>query len=252
MSSVTVGLLVAACIFAGGMVGMFLHRILPETHLTRETQDVIRLGTGMLSVLASLVLGLLIATAKSSYDTTNQAVRQYAAELALLNETLRDYGGDAARPRDLLRQHIELLLHDIWPADGAAPNLSDERAATLMEHVREQVRALQPVDDGQKWLRDQALSINVELLRERWLLIGEQGPSVSPVILLVLVSWITVIFVSFGLNAPRNTTVAAALLICSLAIGGSVFLIMEMDRPLSGIMQISSLPLRNVLTHMNW
>ena len=252
MSAVAVGLLVAACVFAGSVAGMFLHRILPQTHVTKETQDVIRLGTGMLSVLASLVLGLLIATAKSSYDTTNQAVRQYAAELELLNETLRDYGGDAARPRDLLRQHIETLLHDIWPSNGGAPDLNDQRASVLMEHVREQIRALHPVDDGQKWLRDQALSINIELLRERWLLIGEQEPSVSPVVLVVLVSWITVIFVSFGLNAPRNATVAAAFLICSLAIGGSVFLIMEMDRPLNGIMQISSWPLRNVLTQMNW
>lgn len=252
MSSIIIGLVVAACVFAGGLAGMFLHRLLPETHLTRETQDVIRLGTGMLSVLASLVLGLLIATAKSSYDTTNQAVRQYAAELALLNETLRDYGGDAARPRDVLRQHVEALLHDIWPSNGGAPDLNDETASTLMEHVREQVRALRPVDDGQKWLRDQALSINVELLRERWLLIGEQGPSVSPVVLVVLVSWITVIFVSFGLNAPRNGTITVAFLICSLAIGGSVFLIQEMDRPLTGTMQISSWPLRNVLAHMNW
>jgi hypothetical protein len=252
MSSITVALLVAACVFAGGVAGMFLHRLLPEKHLTKETQDVIRLGTGMLSVLASLVLGLLIATAKSSYDTTNQAVRQYAAELALLNETLRDYGGVAGKPRDLLRQHVETLLHDIWPSNGGAPNLNDETAATLMEHVREQVRALHPVDAGQTWLRDQALLINDELLRERWLLIGEQGPSVSPIVLVVLVSWITAIFVSFGLNAPRNGTVAGAFLICSLAIGGSVFLIQEMDRPLTSTMQISSWPLQNVLAHMNW
>jgi hypothetical protein len=252
MDSITAGLLVSLCIFAGGVGGLYLHRVVPASHLTRETQEVVRLGIGMISVLSSLVLGLLIATAKGSYDTTDHAVRTYAAELALLNETLRDYGGDAGVPRDLLRQYTERLLRDIWPAQGKAANLSDEKAGKLMEHVREQIRALRPVDDGQRWLRDQALTINVELLRERWLLIGEQGPNVSPVVLAILVSWITVIFMSFGLNAPRNGTIVIAFLLCALTIGGSIFLILEMDRPLGGILQISSQPLREVLGQMNW
>ncbi|HME27943.1 MAG TPA: hypothetical protein VKI44_42595 [Acetobacteraceae bacterium] len=252
MNTITTSLLVAACVFAGGLVGLSLHRVLPSHHLTKETQDVVRLGTGMLSVLASLVLGLLIATAKSSYDTTDQAVRHYAAELALLNETLRDYGDGASAPRDLLRKYTETLLNDIWPINGDAAHLSDEQAGLVMEHVREQVRALQPLDDGQKSLRDQALAINVDLLRERWLLIGEQRPHVSPTVLVVLVSWITVIFVSFGLNAPRNATVVVAFLAIALAIGGSIFLILEMDRPLDGVMQISSWPIKSVLTLTNW
>ena len=252
MNAITTSLLVAACVFSGGVAGLYLHRVLPSDHLTKETQDVVRLSIGMLSVLSSLVLGLLIATAKSSYDTTDQAVRRYASELALLNETLRDYGGDASAPRDMLRKYTETLLNDIWPMHGEPPLLNDDRAWVLMERVREEVRALHPVDDGQKWLRDQALTINVELLRERWLLIGEQGPKVSPVVLVVLVSWITAIFMSFGLNAPRNASVAAAFLVCALAIGGSIFLILEMDRPLDGTMQISSWPLKNVLTRMNW
>ena len=252
MSSILVSLFVALAIFSGGMAGMYLHRVLPAHHLTRETQDVVRLCIGMISVLSSLVLGLLIATAKGSYDTTDQAVRHYAAELALLNETLRDYGGDASAPRDMLRKYTETLLNDIWPKAGGPSHVSDEQTGILMEHVREQVRALKPSDDGQKWLRDQALSINIDLLRERWLLIGQQDRNVSPIVLVVLVTWICVIFASFGLNAPRNATVAVAFLICALAIGGSIFLILEMDRPLDGVMQISSAPIRNVLTRMDW
>jgi hypothetical protein len=252
MTPIIASLLVVSCIFAGGLIGLSLNRVLRPSHLTKETQEVVRLSIGMLSVLASLVLGLLIATAKSSYDTTDSAVRNYAAELALLNETLRDYGGDAAKPRDVLREYTERLRDDIWPPDGAPPHLNDDRAGALMEHVREQVRALQPVDDGQKWLRDQALSINENLLRDRWLLIGEQGRNVSPIMLGVLVTWVTLIFLSFGINAPRNAMVATSFLICAVAIGGAIFLILEMDRPLQGVLQISSWPLRNVLAQMNW
>jgi hypothetical protein len=105
MSSIIISILVVVCIFAGGLIGLSLNRVLSPSHLTKETQEVVRLGIGMISVLSSLVLGLLIATAKNSYDTTASAVRTYAAELALLNETLRDYGGDAAKPRDPARVH---------------------------------------------------------------------------------------------------------------------------------------------------
>lgn len=237
----------------GGVGGLCLHRVLPAGHLTRETLDVVKLGTGMLSVLASLVLGLLIATAKSSYDTADLAIRHYAAELALLNETLRDYGGVAAGPRDLLREYTQRFLREGWPADGRQPVIEeDEKTRVLLERVREAIRALKPVDKGQSSLQDEAVSISLDLLRERWLLIEEQGPNVQLVVLVVLVTWVTVIFVSFGLNAPRNGTVVGAFLICSVAIGGSVFLILEMDRPLDGVMRISSWPVENVLAGMDW
>jgi hypothetical protein len=118
--------------------------------------------------------------------------------------------------------------------------------------VRNAIRALRPVDKEQQALQDGAVAIHMNLLRQRWLLIEQQGPGVQGVVLVVLVSWVTVIFMSFGLNAPRNGTVLVAFLICALAIGGSIFLILEMDRPLDGVMRISSWPLENVLAHMNW
>jgi hypothetical protein len=253
MNTITISLGVAACIFAGGVGGLFLHRILPRDHLTRETLDVIKLGTGMLSVLASLVLGLLIATAKTSHDQTDQAIRTYAAQLALLNETLRDYGGAASVPRDRLRDYTRQFLQEGWPNDGKPPAIADDAGARAkLEHVREAIRALRPVDKGQTTLQDEAVGISLDLLRQRWLLIEQQGPNVQRVVLVVLVSWVTMIFVSFGLNAPRNSTVVVAFLICSLAIGGSVFLILEMDRPLDGVMRISGWPVENALAQMDW
>src|SRR5450756_62828 len=150
MTSITASILVTACVFGGGLIGLYCHRLLPAHHLSKETQEVIKLSTGMLSVLASLVLGLLIATAKTSYDTTDRSIRSYAAELALLNETLRDYGGEASKPRDLLRSYTERLLQDGWPTNGTRPAmLEDDVSRTLLEHVRQAIRALKPVDDGQ-------------------------------------------------------------------------------------------------------
>ncbi len=253
MSSILFGLLVAGCIFAGGVLGLNLHRVLPRHHLSREALDVIKLGTGMLSVLASLVLGLLIATAKSSHDSTEQAVQSYAAELALLNEVLRDYGAGATGARDLLHTYIEHFIADAWPANGVASELGrDPATRRMLEHVRETIRALKPVDAGQTSLQTEALKITTELLRQRWLLIEHQGPNVQTVVIVILLSWVMVIFISFGMNAPLNGTVLAAFLICSLAIGASIFLIQEMDRPLEGIMRISKEPVLRVLSQMNW
>jgi hypothetical protein len=252
MNAVVLSVLVTACVFGGGVAGLHLHRLLPERHLTKETQEVIKLSTGMLSVLASLVLGLLIATAKGSYDTTDRALRSYAAELAMLNETLRDYGAAASVPHDLLRCYTERFLRDGWPGDGEPAAFEDDESRRLLEQVRGSIRALKPIDDGQKSLQAAATDSNVNLLRQRWLLIEQQGSSVQGVVLVILVSWVTMIFASFGLNAPRNSTVLASFLIASLAIGGAVFLILEMDRPVSGIMRVSDWPVRNALAQMNW
>ena len=251
MGPVITSLVVAACIFASAIAGLILHAYLPRGHLTKETQDVVRLGTGMLSVLASLVLGLLIATAKTSYDTTDQAIRGYATELILLDETFRDYGQTASPPRDLLRQYTTQLLADFWPKSGGQPaELDNHVAGTMLEHIREAIRALKPVDDGQRWLQDQALQISTNLLRQRWLMIEQAGTDIQPIVLVVLVLWISFIFATFALNAPRNGTVVAAFLVCALAIGGSIYLILEMDSPLNGTMKISDWPMTNALAHM--
>jgi hypothetical protein len=250
MNPIATAFAVAACVFAGAMSGLYFHGVLPAGHRSKETQEVVRLGTGMLSVLASLVLGLLIATAKTTYDTADHAMRAYSADLVLLDETLRDYGADAAAPRDTLRRYTQQALSDNWPAEGGTVKVENRTAGAMLERVRERIRALHPADDGQKWLQNQALDVSTSLLHQRWLLIEQQGPTVQPVVLAILVSWIVVIFGSFGFNAPRNATVTAAFLVCSLAIGGSVFLIMEMDNPLEGLLKIPSAPMQSALAHM--
>jgi hypothetical protein len=250
MNAIVVSLLVVACVFAGGIAGVLLHPRLPRSNLTKETQDVVKLGIGMLSVLASLVLGLLIATAKGSSDTTDRDVRSYAADVIVLAETLRDYGNDAAKPTALLRQFTVATLHDIWPEDESTPDLADAATGQTLEHVREAIRALHPVDGGQRWLQDQALTLVTALLQQRWQLIEHQGPNVRPIVLVILVTWITVIFASFGLNAPFNATVVAAYLICSLGIGGSIFLIIEMDNPFQGTLRVPREPMANALAQM--
>jgi fluoride ion exporter CrcB/FEX len=249
--TVLISLLMSACIFAGGLIGLALHRFLPEMHLTKETQDVVRLGIGMVSILASLVLGLLVATAKTSFDATDASIRAYAADLILLDETLRDYGDQALGPREKLRDYTERLLRDNWPARGGRRFLAEDRAAgDMLEHVREAIRALVPTDAGQRWLQDQALQTGSSLLHQRWLLIEQAGPRVRAITVVILAVWVTMIFASFGLYAPRNSTVVAAFLVCSLAIGSALFLILELDQPFTGLLRLSPMSVETALAHM--
>lgn len=251
MSPELAGIAVAVVVFCGALVGLYLHPLLPTEHLTKDTQDVVRLGTGMLSVLSSLVLAMLISTAKTTYDNTDKDLRTFSAELILLDETLRDYGNDAGRPRSLLRQYTQRVVNETWPEGDRAAVVDDGASATMLERVREEIRALKPVDEGQRWLQEQALQVHVSLLRQRWQFIQHEGPSVRPIVLAILASWISFIFASFGLNAPKNGTVVAAFLVCSFAIGGSVFLVLAMDNPLSGLMRVSSEPMKHALSHMS-
>ena len=251
MNAVVMGLLVAACVFLAGLAGLFGHRLLPASHQNRETLDTVRLGIGMLSVLSSLVLGLLIASAKGSWDATDRSVRTYAGDLILLDETLRDFGDKAIPSRELLGDYTRRMMTDVWPAGGGrAPTIADRETGDMLERVREKIRALAPADKPAEWLQDQALLTHISLLRQRYQLIEQQGPAVRPIVLGILVSWIVVIFASFGLNAPRNATVIGAFLVCALAIGGSVFLILEMDSPFTGVLAISSEPMEMALQHM--
>lgn len=251
MSATAVGLLVAACVFAGGLLGLNANRLLPKHHLTTQTLEVVRLSTGTISVLASLVLGLLIATAKTASDTTDRELRGYAADLITLDDALRAYGSDAAMPRLLLRRSTARTVQDVWPKPGGTfAGLDEASAGALLSQAEQVIRALVPADAGQRWRQDQAQQIAASLVRQRWILVEQAGPTVHPVILGVLVCWVVVIFVSIGLNAPRNGTVVAAFLVCALAIGGAVFLILEMDSPFSGVLRLSDAPMQRALAHM--
>ena len=232
--------------------GFRLNGILPAAQLSKETHDVVRLGTAMPSLLASLVLGLLIATVKTSYDATDNAVRAYAADLIVLDETLRDYGEGALASRRLLRDYTNLILRNVWPDHGGGSPFLEEHAdaGRLMERVRDFVRALEPVNGDQRWLSEQALQIGTSLLRQRWLMIERSGPSVRAPVIVILVFWIVAIFLSFGIAAPRNATVQAAFFICALAIGSSIYLVLELDSPFAGLMRISSHPMQSAVAHM--
>ena len=246
-----IALIVFACVFGGALLGMFLRVVTPEHHLSRDSQEVIKLGMGLIATMAALVLGLVIATAKSSYDTQDAAVKHSAAKVLLLDRVLANYGPETQETRDLLRRIVASRVDAIWPEDRSQPARSDgpEAVPTALE-FEARILQLAPQTDAQRWLQSQALQISSDLKETRWLVLGGRGSSVPLPFLVVVVFWLTIIFGSFGLFAPRNGTVVAVLFLCALSLAGSIFLILEMDQPFQGLMKISSAPLRYTLSQL--
>ncbi len=245
----TIGSLTFVCLIAGIVVGMVAHTFLPEWHRTKETEDIIRLAMGVVATMSALVIGLLIASAKSSFDAKDAEVKQLASDLILLDRQLAQYGPDAADARDLLRRYTVYKIDAMWPEDGDhAPAPAD--GWRLLEAAQASVVALTPGTANQRWLQTAALQTSGVISQTRWLLHVQSGTSIPTPFLIVLIAWLTLIMASFGLFAPRNATVETVLVVCALSIAGAIFLILEMAKPFSGLIHISSLPMREALAFL--
>lgn len=95
-----------------------------------------------------------------------------------------------------------------------------------------------------------ALTLTSEIEEARWLLVEENRSSIPTPFLVVLVFWLTAIFASLGLFAPRNGTVFTVLLVCALSVSTAIFMILEMDQPYDGILRVSAAPLRSALVEL--
>lgn len=251
MTPTEISLIVFACVFAGALLGMFLRARIPKHHLSADTENVIKLGMGLIATVAALVLGLLIATAKSSYETQDAAVKHTAAKVLLLDHMLANYGPETKDTRHLLRRTVAARLEAIWPEDRSQRARFDPPGAVpAAETIEAWILQLSPQNDAQRWLQSQALRVGRDIIETRWLVLGGLASSVPVLFLVVVVFWLTIIFGSFGLLAPRNATVVAVFFLASLSVAGSIFLILEMDQPFEGLMKVSSDPIRYALAQL--
>ena len=249
LSSVAIACIVLGCVFTGALLGMFFRAMVPKKHLSSDTQDVVKLGIALIATMAALVLGLLIASAKSTYDTRRTQLLQVSSDIILLDRVLAIYGPETQDARLMLQRSVAVVLEQFWPANRARPRTIDRQASSV-ESVYDNIQRLAPHSEAQRSLQAQALTIAFDLARTRVLLFQQLDSSVPGPFLVVLVFWLAVIFVSFGLFAPRNAIVAVAFFVCALSVSGAIFLILELDRSFEGMIQVSSAPLRSALAQL--
>jgi hypothetical protein len=251
LNSTTVGLLALGATFAAALMAMFIGYRLPEHHLDSYSKEVVRLVMGLIATITALVLGLLISSAHSAYDAQQAELQQLSVHVYQIDRILAHFGPDAIESRELLRRIVTADIARIWPADGLgsaqyAPLSAQQEAEGLFNDIA----SLSPKTDLQRLGQNRALQLLASIGETRRLMVEQAQSGLSWPFLLVLVSWLTILFFGFGLFARFNVTVVGALFVGSLSVAGAVFLILEMNQPYGGWMSIPSTPLRDALTQM--
>jgi hypothetical protein len=249
MTSLTITLISFGCIFVGSLAGIAVRSVLPERYFTSEEKDVLRLGLGLIATLSALVLGLLISTAKGSYDAKRSQLTQIATDVILIDRSLELYGAETSSARSALRNQIAALINKMDSVDASA--LKPPTSEAALADFYSMVRRLSPRNDDQRSLKAEALRASLEIGQIRASTLAKESSSIPLPFLVVLVFWLTALFFGFGLLAPRNLIAAAALCVCALTAATAILLILDMDQPLSGFMKLSADPLRNAMAQMS-
>lgn len=249
MNSTFIALLAFAGILGAVFLGMRLRSALPDHHLSPETKDTVRLGMGLIATMTALLLGLLIASAKGSYDTQRSEVIQMAAKVGFLDRMLGIYGPETAETRGLVRSSTEGLIQKLW-TERSSQEAQTDPAISTGQALYTSIHRLAPQNDEQRALKAEALDAATDLGKTRWLLYAQADTSIAKPFLIMVIIWLAIIFLSFGLFAPTNRTVVITMIIVALSVSSALFLILELDQPFDGVIQISSAPLLNALSRL--
>jgi hypothetical protein len=249
MGAFTTSLAAFGCVAVGMALGLLLQFLLPQHHRSPETKDVVRLGMGLVGTTVALVLGLLIASGKSFYDTQNTETTEVAANVVLLDRVLVHYGPETKEARELLRASVGRLV-DLTGHQADIDALRSKPGALSGEALFDKIQELSPQTDSQHLLQSQALGLAIKLGQTRWLLFAQKSSSVPMPLLAMLVFWLVLLFMSFGLFVRPNVTVVSSLLISALAVCGAIFLILEMYQPYTGLIRVSIAPLQAALAQL--
>jgi len=196
------------------------------------------LSMGLVATVTSLVLGLLINSAKSAYDSQRAQLTELSSSCISLDRLLAHYGTEASGLRVQLRKAIVQTSDELWSkTDGRTSQLMPDYATN--EALFEQLQALSPKDEKQHGLKNHALDLLISMQRTRWLMYTQAGASVPHLFLLALVSWLAILYFSFGLFAPSNATVFTALFASALVVSTAILIILELSGPFSGAIAIS-------------
>src|SRR5271156_67810 len=249
MSYIAISWIVFTFVFGGALLGMFLRTVLPQHHLSDSSKGIVMIAMGLVATMTAIVLGLLISSAKSSFDELSHEMTETSSDIILLDRTLALYGTETKDSRDVLRITVANVLDQMDLKKPAAPaNLPVSTRDA--ESMFEKIQGLVPKDDRQRSLKAEALSILREILRTRWLMYEQRLDSISMPMLIILVFWLTVLFVSFGVYAPANGTVVTSFLVSAFSVSCAILLILELYAPYYGHIRISSAPLRAALAQL--
>jgi hypothetical protein len=249
MNTLASGIIVFLCVFGGALIGFWLRSVLPEEHISVASRDVVKLGIGTIATMTALVLGLLVNSAKNSYDAQSRELTEMSAKIILLDRVLSHYGPEAKVTRNLLRDSLVRLIQQTWPTEKTG-NPIPEPTSSQSEILYDKIQELVPANDSQRTLQNRALALAIDIGQMRWLMVEQGYSSVSTPLIVVVVFSLTITFMSLGIHAPANGTLIATLFLAAFSVAGVIFLILEMYTPFGGLIPVSGAPLSAALAHL--
>jgi len=251
MSDPSIASIMFICCFGGALIGLMLHRLVPEHHLDTDSKDTVKLVMGLIATMSALVLGLLIATAKSSYDAQETAMQQLAANIVQFDQRLARFGPETREIRSRYRDDVLRVHALVWTLEGNRTEALDPRtSAREFDEILGGIQDLVPKTEAQHNDQAKALEIGSALVHTRLLMFVATNSRIPLPFLIVLVLWIITLFVGFGLFARFNLTVMVSLLIGALSIAAAIFLILELNHPFSSLLRISDAPIQYALSRI--
>jgi len=248
INPVTISVTVVGFVFGGALLGLLVHSLLPGHYFDSSSKEAVRLGMDLVGTTVAVALGLLINSGMGYYDTQSSEVTQLAADVVLLDKILNHYGLKTRDIRDLLRSSVVQILDVTWGrnnTDAARFTLSAAGEALLVR-----IQELIPDNDAQRSLQSQAAAVALKLAQTRSLMIAQKTHSIPVLLLAVLVFWLTLLFMSYGLFVRPDSLVVAGLFVSALAVCCAIYLILELYQPYRGLIRTSSAPLREALAQL--
>jgi len=251
LSALAIAAIAFFCAIGAALIGALLRARLPAHHLGPESKDVLKLVMGLIATLSALVLGLLIAAAQTSYNSQVEAIEKTAANIVEMDHFLALYGPETADARKLVRQSVEQVRARVWSTRGMSREaIAAPRGPTSIDILYRELARLDPKNDVQRFALNRAMQLGDEIGLTRMLMYEQGGAMISPPFLVILIFWIAVLFLGFGLLARFNATLAVVLFVGALSVSGAILLILELHNPYRGLIQLSDAPIREALDQM--
>lgn len=196
--------------------------------------------------MTSLVFGLMINSAKNTYESIDAHVHIYSTNLIILDRTLRQYGLQGTGVRDLLIAYVSEAIVNPARATGEGA----DTAGQALERFGNALDALSPITAHHVAVLDDAKQQYREVVERRWAIVEQSEGTIPLPIIGMLIAWLTAIYASFGYRASKNVVVAVLFVVSALLLAGSFYLVLDMNIPFSGIIRISDAPLQRALLEM--
>ncbi len=244
------------------LLGRWLLRFLPERHRSEETMEFTRVASGLLVTFTALVLSLLITNIDAQFAKTESDLRNYGSMITRISSELGDLPVAATSMQFLLRQYTASAIASTWPRE-VAPAGNYPKAVShgsevdslalgeMLHRLETNVRRLGTSDDSTYGTRAICLKHIDALLDQRLSLVGEAHSTITLPFFGMMLFWLVIVFFSFGMTAPRNAVAAAFIMMVGLSVSGAIFVIIELDGPLDGLIKVSSEPMRHALEHID-